>query len=358
MYRQTLTTALRSFAHAGKHSYAAPSRGLATIMCSKHGSPQSVLTVAQDTDVGAPGDGQVLLKMISAPVTPHDLAMVGGVGEVRARLPCAAGLMGVGEVVASGPGAKATVGGKVVVALPGIGTWQSQALAPDAAVCTVPSSLSTEAAAALVSAALPAQLLLDNFTNLQSGDVVVCNGGDSPVGVALVQLAKAMGLKIAAVVSDEAGEEVKAKLTSLGADAVISNASSSGGRAALRELGAAKLAVNLVGGKSTQALTKALGPGGVLVTAGGKARQGVEVSVPALIFNGIEVKGFSLVRWLSMTPPEEKQSAIEVLASKVSSGIISSGIELPTKAFTCDELDAAITLASTEGVMESTLLSL
>jgi NADPH:quinone reductase-like Zn-dependent oxidoreductase len=63
----------------------------------------AALTLAQKA-VPRPGRGQVLVRMVAAPVNPSDLSFLEGHYGVTKRLPVVPGFEGSGTVVAAGPG--------------------------------------------------------------------------------------------------------------------------------------------------------------------------------------------------------------------------------------------------------------
>ena len=58
--------------------------------------------------------GQVLIKMIYAPLNPADLALSKGVYGVKPSLPCTLGLEGVGKIVDCAEGVDKNIIGEIV----------------------------------------------------------------------------------------------------------------------------------------------------------------------------------------------------------------------------------------------------
>ena len=100
--------------------------------------------------------------------------------------------------------------------------------------------------------------MLKDFEDLQPGDTVVQNGGNSAAGQAVIQLCRIFGLKSVSLVRNRDNiNELKAKLVSLGDSntTVLTDEE-------LREHGRglkAQLALNCVGGKSGTDILRALG---------------------------------------------------------------------------------------------------
>lgn len=320
---------------------------MATIKFETLGNPTSVLKVSGDEPVGTLGNSEVSIKMLAAAISPADLSMVAGVGDVRPALPAVGGLGGVGEVTAVGGSVHGLkVGDKVVPLSPAFGCWRSAGKADAGAVAKLPDGVSAEAGAQALAAGTAYRLLKD-FAALAPGDVVLQNAAEGAVGKFVVALAKAHGLKSVSVVSAGAAAGTDAALTALGADVVLSEeeAATMAGRQAMAQLGAPKLALNGGGGAGVQGMSKALAPGGALVTYGGRARTAVELSTPALIFRDVAAAGFSMTRWLAFASPEEVAETVAGAAPalKAAGG---AGVQV----FQFSEFEKAVAAAAGAGV--------
>ncbi len=100
--------------------------------------------------------------------------------------------------------------------------------------------------------------MLKDFEDLQPGETVIQNGGNSAVGQAVIQLCREFGLKSISLVRNRKNlDEVKAQLESLGDSNTMVLTDEE-----LREHGRkikAQLALNCVGGKSGTDILRALG---------------------------------------------------------------------------------------------------
>src|SRR5260221_11362939 len=68
------------------------------------GNPAEVMKVVDIPDVGAPGEGEVVIALEASPINMSDLLMISGRYGCRPPLPCVVGTEGVGRVVAVGSG--------------------------------------------------------------------------------------------------------------------------------------------------------------------------------------------------------------------------------------------------------------
>jgi len=100
-------------------------RGFATATFSKFGLASQVVTLGADTPVKSLGDKEVAIKLLAAPITPHDLQVIQGKSG-QTSLPTVPGGEGVGIV--TGVGAKVTglkVDDWVIPAAPSFGECTS-----------------------------------------------------------------------------------------------------------------------------------------------------------------------------------------------------------------------------------------
>src|SRR5882724_9354854 len=64
------------------------------------GNPAEVMKLVDIPDVGAPGEGEVVIALEASPINMSDLLMISGRYGYRPKLPCVVGTEGVGRVVA------------------------------------------------------------------------------------------------------------------------------------------------------------------------------------------------------------------------------------------------------------------
>jgi trans-2-enoyl-CoA reductase len=233
----------------------------------------------------------ILIRMISAPITPSDLSQIAGFGGKSASYPRTGGNEGLGVVVEVGADAKGVTKGQYVLAnTAGQGTWSTHVIGDADAWTVLPdnaaadlgkAALPFEIAAVSVAAPLLAKSLLQDFAGLGSGDVLVQNNAFSTVGQAVIQYAAQKGIKTVNVLrkTNEWGNAVH-HLQGLGASLVVDEeyAASAAFRNTMADLPAPKLGLNSVGGAASKAVGNALGPKATLVTYG--AMSGKPVSAP------------------------------------------------------------------------------
>ena len=164
--------------------------------------------------------GTVLIKVAAAGMNPFDWKMIDGImdnGKMPHQFPLIMGVDGAGTVEEVGEGVTRfkkgdKVYGQFIHAPIGEGSYAEYAIVPEKSGITMaPSSISAIEAAAVPTAGMTAQQLLDKL-DLQEGDTLLINGATGGVGSFATQLAAAQGIRVIATVSDDANAERMKKL--------------------------------------------------------------------------------------------------------------------------------------------------
>jgi len=290
----------------------------------KHGAPASVLKVESESVPGSIGSNEVLVKMNAFPITSGDIRQIEGyLG--TSKQGGVAGREGVATVLKVGASVKhLSVNDTVVPSLPSFGTWREMAVVNADHVHSIPSSISKNQAALLGPSTGTALRLLSDFANLKKGDWIVQNGADGAVGQAVIQLAKAKGIKTLNVVRGNAhdGPNVTEKLQGLGADFVFpeSYVMTPEFKRLTSDLPKPKLGINCVGGDSAANLSRTLAKGAHLVTYGSTSRNAVTVPTSVLVSKDITMRGFSYESWAASKSFVEREAMIKELVDEVTSG--------------------------------------
>lgn len=181
------------------------------------GEPRDVLAL-QDVPVPTPGPGQVLVRVLGAAANFPDVLMCRGLYQERPDLPFTPGVEVCGEVVAVGEGASQQVGDRVVggTVLPHGGFAEYAVMPADS--FPAPVELDDAAASALFIGYQTGWFALHRRAALQPGETLLVHAAAGGVGSAAVQLGKAAGARVVAVVGGEAKAEVA---RTLGADVVV-----------------------------------------------------------------------------------------------------------------------------------------
>ncbi|MGW6916451.1 NADPH:quinone oxidoreductase family protein [Kitasatospora sp. NPDC054939] len=181
------------------------------------GEPRDAMRLAADVPRPVPGPGQLLVRVRAAAVNFPDALMVRGHYQVRPPLPFTPGVELCGEVVEPAgpwPRGERVVGTPV---LPG-GAFAEYALLDAGAAFRAPDALDDAEAAALHIGHQTAWFALHRRAALRPGETLLVHAAAGGVGSAAVQLGRAAGARVIAVVG---GPGKAAVARELGADLVV-----------------------------------------------------------------------------------------------------------------------------------------
>lgn len=157
-------------------------------------------------DIPAPdvGAGQVLIDVHAASINYPDTLMVQGLYQVKPPLPFTPGAEFAGVVAAVGDGVRHLKVGDRVAASTGTGAFAEQAVADASRVLPLPEGMDFDAGASFVLAYGTSLHALQTIAKLQPGETLLVLGAAGGVGIAAVQIAKAMGARVIAAASSDA----------------------------------------------------------------------------------------------------------------------------------------------------------
>jgi NADPH2:quinone reductase len=233
------------------------------------GEPRTVLK-AVELEAPSPGPQQLRIAVTAAGLGLPDVLMCRGTYPLTPPLPFTPGQEATGVVTAVGPDIDVPIGTRVMAVTAfyeGWGSFAEECLAPAHSVFPVPEGLTDAQAAGFWIPHLTGWIGLVDRGGLASGDHLVVLGAAGGSGIAAVQLGKALGAKVIAVVSDD---ERAAFCRELGADVTI-NHKTEPLPAALQEATGGRgvdLIYDPVGGGQAEAAAGTLRRGGRLLCVG------------------------------------------------------------------------------------------
>ena len=301
------------------------------------GPPEDVLEFVPDSIISeAPAGGDVLVRILAAPINPADLNTIEGTYGVKLDLPATPGIEGCGVVEATScadfePGDR-------VIFLRRAATWASHATVPGSVLFKLPREIDVLQAAMLKVNPATAWQLLHSFGVLAKGEFVVQNVGNSGVGRCVIQLARDLGIR---TISFVRRADLFTELRALGADHVFLD-DDDGFAAAKQAMGGvqAALAFNAVGGESALRLMKLLREDGTHVTYGAMGKKPLTVPNGLLIFRGLQFRSLWVTRWIENAPAEEVAAVYENLAARVLAGSLVQPVD---STYPLDQFRAALT---------------
>jgi NADPH2:quinone reductase len=173
-------------------------------------APDFAGCAVREVPTPTPGPGEVLVRVRAASVNFPDLLMTRGEYQFKPPLPFTPGLDLAGEVAALGESVTGWKIGDAVVGGARLGGFAEYAVLSASALKPKPTRLSFAEAAAYGAAYLTAYVALVRRARLEPGEWVLVHGAAGGVGLAAVDLAKALGARvIAASASDEKLAEIQ-----------------------------------------------------------------------------------------------------------------------------------------------------
>ncbi|MFZ4279500.1 NAD(P)H-quinone oxidoreductase [Streptomyces rhizosphaericola] len=165
-----------------------------------------------------PGDGEVLVEVVASAVNRADALQRQGFYDPPPGASPYPGLECAGRIAALGPGVTGWAVGDAVCALLSGGGYAEKVAVPVGQLLPVPDGVELTVAAALpeVTATVWSNVFL--ISHLRPGETVLIHGGSSGIGTMAIQLAKAVGARVAVTAGSP---EKLARCAELGADILI-----------------------------------------------------------------------------------------------------------------------------------------
>lgn len=186
------------------------------VVCTQLGPP-SGLTV-EERPQPEPGDGEVVVSVEASGVNFVDGLFVSGGYQIKPPLPFVPGNEVAGTIAALGPMVEGWQVGDRVLASVGLGGFASAVVTRATSLARIPEPMSTAAAAAFTQSYCTALFALRDRTQLRSGERLLVLGAAGGVGIAAIQVGKAMGAQVIAAASSGTRLE---RCAAAGADATI-----------------------------------------------------------------------------------------------------------------------------------------
>lgn len=262
-------------------------------------------------------DGSVVIDVRAAGVCYPDLLLSKGEYQLKLPPPFVPGMEAAGVVV-SAPAESGLAAGDSVCAFTGMGGYAQRIAVPVANVLPSPAGLDHAEAVALLVNYYTMHFALVRRAALRAGETVLVLGSAGGVGTAAVQLAKALGATVIAVVHREGAGDFVA---SLGADVVLPM--SDGWAAAVRDATGGRgvdVVVDPVGGAAFDEAVRTLAPEARLLVIGFAAGGIPTIKVNRLLLRNAGVLGVGYGEFIR-TNPDAQADVTARLAALVADGL-------------------------------------
>jgi len=178
------------------------------VMCEEFGPPDSL--VVRNVDDLRPGKGQVRIAIEACGVNFPDTLIIANKYQIKPPLPFSPGAEVAGVVDALGEGVVGVAVGDKVMAMNSHGGFAEQIVVDASAILGCPDTMPSTVAAGFTMTYGTSMHALKQRADLQPGEVLLVLGAGGGVGLAAVEIGKAMGATvIAAASSDEKLEAAK-----------------------------------------------------------------------------------------------------------------------------------------------------
>lgn len=262
-------------------------------------------------------DSAVVIDVGAAGVCFPDLLMLRGEYQMKMPPPFVPGVE-VAGTVRSAPASSGFTAGQRVSGFSLLGGWAQQVAVPADAVIPTNDALDDGSAVCLLGNYYTMYFALQRRGALQAGETVLVLGSGGGVGTASVQIAKALGAKVIAMVHRPAAVPF---VESLGADVVLpltdgwldAVKAETGGRGV-------DLVVDPIGGPAFDDAIRAMATEGRLLVIGFAAGGIPTVKVNRLLLRNVSVVGVGWGEFVNRTPGAQAQVGA-ALASLVDSGL-------------------------------------
>ena len=189
------------------------------VLCKQFGPPESL--VLEELPSPRPGAGEVVVRMRAASLNFPDVLIIQNKYQMRPPLPFSPGSEFAGEVKEVGEGVKGLKPGDRVMACTGYGAFAEEIKTEANRLVPLPEGMDYNSGAAFLLTYGTSDHALRDRAQLKAGETLLVLGAAGGVGLAAIDIGKAMGAKVIACASSADKLEV---CREHGADAVINYA--------------------------------------------------------------------------------------------------------------------------------------
>ena len=288
-----------------------------SLQCVELGPPDK-LQIKEVSDPQIISD-HVIIENKAASVNFPDVLMIQGLYQFQPELPFSPGGECSGTIVSIGENVEDLKVGDRVFAMTGLGAFSEKILAPKNSVVKIPDSMSFETAAALPMTYGTSLYALKQRADLKEGETLLVLGAAGGVGLATVELGKAMGAKVIAAASTQ--EKVDLCLKH-GADEGFIYPTGDLNRDQQKELSSkikeltgglgANVVYDPVGDKYSEPCIRATAWDGRYLVIGFAAGEIPKIPINLALLKGMKIVGVFWGAWVGMFPEENKKNFLEL----------------------------------------------
>ncbi len=320
------------------------------LVCKEFGPTENL--ALEEVATPTPGKGEILMEIKATGVNFPDVLTVQGKYQFKPELPFIPGAELAGIVSAVGEGVTSRKVGDKVIATTQVGAFAEQCVVSEHTTFEMGNTMSFEQAAGFAITYGTSYYALKQQANIQPGETLLVLGAAGGVGIATIQIAKAMGATVIAAASSEEKLDFACEA---GADLRI-NYSTENLKDKVKELTGGKgvdVVYDPVGGDFSEQAFRAIAWDGRFLVIGFASGP-----IPAMPLNLALLKGASLVgvfwgSWAARAPMESRKNFDELI-EMIDSGKFSP---LVTEVYSLDDYKAAFASISERRAKGKVILS-
>ncbi|TNE61318.1 MAG: NADPH:quinone oxidoreductase family protein [Alphaproteobacteria bacterium] len=279
------------------------------VMCHELGLADKLRV--EDVPEPKAGMGEVLIDIKASGLNFPDVLIIQGKYQFQPQLPFIPGGEGAGIVRELGEGVSNVKVGDRVIFFHQTGAFAEVIAAPAATLVPIPEGMSFEVAAGFTITYATSYHALKQRAALQAGETVLVLGAAGGVGLATVELAKAMGARVIAAASSD---EKLAVCKQAGADELI-NYSSEDLKERVKAITGGKgvdVIYDPVGGDYTEAALRTMAPGGRLLVIGFAAGDIPRPPLNLCLLKQCAIVGVFWGAWARANPMGQMQNMVDM----------------------------------------------
>jgi NADPH2:quinone reductase len=286
-----------------------------SVICKSFGPLEDLVIEEGPSPQLAPG--QVRVQVTAAGVNFVDALLAQGLYQIKPPLPFVPGGESVGVVTELGAGVSNPSLGDRVLVMSGIGGFATEMVAPADRVLTIPASMTDGQAATFMQSYMTAYFALVERARMEAGQWLLVLGAGGGVGLAAVDVGRALGLQVIAAASSVDKREMA---ISRGAVAVI-DSSTEDVKARTREISGdgVDAVYDPVGGRLGEECLRSLRDDGQFLVIGFASGEIPKLPANHVLLRNRRVTGVDWGGWASRDPAAN-QRLVERLLSMIVAG--------------------------------------
>lgn len=281
------------------------------VLCTRLGGPDDL--EIRDIPEPAAGAGEAVVKVEAASLNFFDTLIIAGKYQIKPDLPFSPAAEFAGTVESVGTGVTGIAAGDRVLGYSGYGAARERVAVAASRLVKLPPSLDAERAAGIAVTYGTSYYALKDRAGLKPGESLAVLGAAGGVGLAAVELGKAMGARVIACASSD---EKLAFARRHGADDGV-NYASENLRDGLKRLSGERgvdVIYDPVGGAQAEAALRAIAWEGRYLVVGFAAGEIPKLPLNLVLLKSCDVRGVFWGAWIDREPEAHRANMAELVA--------------------------------------------